>query len=86
MLAISSKAWLVSAVGAESRALNGSPLIILKGEGLGFGARWSGEALVGLPRRIGTMSGTASFSSTECDFEATIAGGVAARGSAGGRR
>ena len=49
-------------LGAESRAVKGSLVLGLRGEGLGLAAR-SCALFTGLPRLIGVMSGITALSS-----------------------
>ena len=62
--------------GVESKAANGSP-VVLKGDGLGRDDMWFAAPLAGLPRRMGVISGITTFSSTGGDLYAPTTGGEA---------
>jgi hypothetical protein len=70
---------------AESRAAQGSLPAPLRGEGLGLGTFGSPSTRVGLPRRMGVISGIVCFSSVGGARYAPAMGGLATSGSRGGK-
>ena len=81
----SSKASSFWLDGAASRALKGSPVAPLNGDGLGLATSCREPGFVGRPRRIGVISGMACRSSTTEAFEAPTTGGEVTFDSGDGR-
>ncbi len=81
----SSRLTLGAVDGLESSALKGSLWTPLIGEGLGLGGSFPDSILLGLPRRIGAISGTTGFSLTVGAIYTPIIGGEAIVGGDAGR-
>ena len=71
--------------GPVSSAVKGSPVAPLNGEGFALGVLLPPSALLGLPRRMGVMSGIVCSSKNRGALKAPATGGVATFGSDEGR-